>query len=371
MQEVDQKNSQSAMGGSPKHPFFVVGCPRSGTTLLQLLIDSHPNIAIPPESHIFVRFSSIFQNYGDLNQETNIRLFINDLLKDYHIRDWNLQVSVDEFYARLNEYSLRSVISLLMELYAVKDGKKRWGDKTPQHALYLPEIKKVFPDAKFIHLIRDGRDVAVSSSRIFVGPPSIYGIAREWKTYILTFEEFKKELNQSEYHELYYRELVKNPKTEINNILNFLGEEGIDVGRSIPNGATKYYYLNTDHHMSSLNSPISTDKIAKFKTKLTRREIEIFESVAGEELELHKFELMTNKKQGVNRTEKIRFLFKDKVYRYYRKYFRPTEFDKAWILFRREVQYHLRRIIRSRRRPELHNRHFTQLAKKDAHASHT
>jgi hypothetical protein len=335
-----------------KVPFFIIGCPRSGTTLLQLLINSHPKIAIPPESHIFVRFSKIFENYGDLNNKANLKLFVQDLLKDYHIRDWDLGVSVDDFCDQLKEKSLRNVIALLLELYAQKDLKIRWGDKTPQHMLHVREIKKIFPEAKFIHLIRDGRDVAVSSSRIFVGPPSIYGIAHEWRKYIEIFDKFKKNLNHNEYLEVRYEDLVRNPEAELKKIFIFLKEEPIAAskGQNLPNSTAKEYYIQTDAHMLSLNAPISDKKIGTYKKKFTTREIEIFETITKDSLTKLGYELTTNADAKITIIEKLLFYIKDKLYRYYRKYFRPKEINKAWILFRREAQFYLRSFIRSKRK---------------------
>jgi hypothetical protein len=335
-----------------KVPFFIIGCPRSGTTLLQLLINSHPKIAIPPESHIFVRFSKIFENYGDLNNKANLKLFVQDLLKDYHIRDWDLGVSVDDFCDQLKEKSLRNVIALLLELYAQKDLKIRWGDKTPQHMLHVREIKKIFPEAKFIHLIRDGRDVAVSSSRIFVGPPSIYGIAHEWRKYIEIFDKFKKNLNHNEYLEVRYEDLVRNPEAELKKIFIFLQEEPIAAskGQNLPNSTAKEYYIQTDAHMLSLNAPISDKKIGTYKKKFTTREIEIFETITKDSLTKLGYELTTNADAKITIIEKLLFYIKDKLYRYYRKYFRPKEINKAWILFRREAQFYLRSFIRSKRK---------------------
>lgn len=335
-------------------PFFIVGCPRSGTTLLQLLVDSHPHLAIPPESHIFVRFSKIFDYYGDLNKESNLRLFVSDLLGDYHIRDWNLGVSVEEFCNQLRDNSLRSIISLVFELYASNEGKIRWGDKTPQHMLHLEKIKEVFPEARFIHLIRDGRDVAVSSNRIFVGPPSILGIANEWRKYIFIFEEFKKKLADNDFIEVYYEDLVNKPENEVNKIFDFLGEDFIQIGKSVPNSTAKKYYLNTDSHMLSLQSPISKKKICGFKKVFDTRQIEIFESTAGDALRLHGYKLITSGSAEILSSERYRFFMQDKIYRYYRKYIRPKEINKAWILFRREIQFYWRTFIRSKRKFALH-----------------
>lgn len=333
-----------------KEPFFIVGCPRSGTTLLQLLINSHPKIAIPPESHIFVRFSKIFNCYGDLSKDCNLHLLVKDLLNDYHIRDWDLKISVADFCDQLQEKSLAGIISLIFSLYVRKEGKVRWGDKTPQNMLYLSEIRKVFPDAKFIHLIRDGRDVAVSSNRVFVGPPSIYGIAKEWCRYIFTFKEFKNTVDKSKYIEIHYEQLVKDPNNELKKIFEFLEESPISVGKNIPNSTAKTNYLNADLHMQSLNLPISSSKINIYKKVFTERKIEVFENIAKDALAYCGYSVNKENKNKIKLFEKFVFFIEDTLYRYYRKYFRPKELDKAWKLFRREAQDHLRTFKRSIRK---------------------
>ena len=87
-------------------PFFIVGCVRSGTTLLQTLMDAHPEIAIPTESLLFTRFSGVFRHYGDLRQRANLALLVRDLLTDERIRRWKLAVSVDAFCRELSEPTL-------------------------------------------------------------------------------------------------------------------------------------------------------------------------------------------------------------------------------------------------------------------------
>src|SRR5690606_4593065 len=84
-----------------KPPFFVVGSGRSGTTLLQALIDAHPNLSIPPESHLYDRIAPVFDTYGDLSIQSNRLRFIADLLADAYIRQWRLDATPDEIEARV------------------------------------------------------------------------------------------------------------------------------------------------------------------------------------------------------------------------------------------------------------------------------
>lgn len=112
-----------------KQPFFIVGCPRSGTTLLQILLDSHPDITIPPESQIFIRFSPIFKFYGDLGKPENIKRFVSDLVKDFAIRDWNLDISIGKYVAQSKGNGIKDIISYIFEEYSRKEKKLDGGTK--------------------------------------------------------------------------------------------------------------------------------------------------------------------------------------------------------------------------------------------------
>ena len=327
-------------------PFFILGCPRSGTTLLQLLIDSYTKIAIPPESHIFSRYATLLDTYGKLSDLNNLRIFVRDLLSDYRIRDWSLNIGVDEFIQELETASKENVIELLFELYARRHGKQRWGDKTPQHMLYLSLITNFFPNAKFIHLIRDGRDVAVSSSRTFVGPASIYGIARVWRKYIFAFHEFKRNLAMDQYLEVYYENLVRNPQNECNRIFHFLKERPVTISGDLPDTETKQHYIKRDLHMHSLEGRITDKKIGTYRRRFSKRQIEIFETVAGDALKLHNYSLLTDGKAIISFKEKVSFFIRDYVYRYYRKYFRPSNPNEVVNLFKEESQIWFRRLCR-------------------------
>ncbi|NEQ76185.1 MAG: sulfotransferase [Okeania sp. SIO2C9] len=331
--------TQKTISQNLETPFFIVGSPRSGTTLLQILIDAHPNIIIPPESHIFGRFSDIFDYYGDLKKDSNLYLFVKDILQDLSIKEWGLEISVIDFCSQLKITSVKGVISLLFELSAKKVGKNRWGDKTPQNTFYLKEIHKLFPEAKFIHLIRDGRDVTESLKRVFIGPKSIYGIAHRWRKYILTFDEFKKTINSDQFLEIHYEDLVLDLENQVKKIFDFLEEDAETVNSSnIPETERRMFYYKSDPLFDSLNKPISNQKIGIFRKKLTKREIEIFESIAGDGLKIYGYQLETSGKTEIGIHEKIIFFYEDNIFRYLRKLFVP--------LLRKQINYEVQLKIR-------------------------
>ena len=322
-----------------KPPFFIVGCSRSGTTLLQTLLDAHPNIAIPPESHIFDRFSEIFDTYGDLHQISHLRLLVKDLLRDERIKQWQLKTTVSAFCDELRDLSLRSVLSLLFELYARQQGKGHWGDKTPDHIMYLSEIKSLFPEAKFIHLIRDGRDVANSLLRVFFGPNTIDQAAYRWKRDVSAFWQFKKNLSPGDYLEIFYENLVAHPQEELKKILTFLEEDEKQL-KGIPlQGSVKEHYIKLDSIHRSLKRPIFKRRIGIFRKRLDQRQIEIFESIAGDMLEAYGYKRVTSGKKGLRWDEAIRFGFLNFFLRVYRK-MGKREFLKS------KIQSGVRKVVR-------------------------
>lgn len=328
-----------------KPPFFIVGCPRSGTTLLQMLLDAHPRIAVPPESHVFDHFADIFRYYGNLERDGNLTLLVSDLLKDVRIRRWKLTAGVQDFCAGLQEKTLRGVISRLFELYAQKEGKSRWGDKTPEHMLHLAGIREVFPEAKFIHLIRDGRDAAESLKRMFFGPSTIDRIAALWKKYILLFESFKPSLPQNDYLEIYYEALVQEPEKILASLLEFLGEGSREDAARLVSEYERKVPQGFDPSIHPLaGKPVSSGKIGIFRRNLSRREIEIFEGIAGGELKTFGYSLVTDGKSRPAAWEKFFWSIEEQCLRFLRKLNQPE-------YIRDRIQDRSRRCLRSRRVP--------------------
>lgn len=306
-------------------PFFIVGCPRSGTTLLQVLLEHHPRVAIPPESFVFERFGPILDRYGNLECDANLRAFVCDLLCDEQIRDWQLGLDVDEFCQRSFPRNAAGVISELFKIYAEKHGKTRWGDKTPQHALCLPTIISVFPAARIIHLVRDGRDVAESMRRIYIGPKSMYGIARRWHRFVMTVHSFAVQYPDSVLI-VRYEDMVREPEETRKRVFRFIGvppEECPPVGASLPDTPSRRQALAAAEHHVSLRQAISQAKSGVFKRSFTLREIGWFESVAGEALRHYGYELVTDGKQRPSLLRRMVFLVEDRVVRYVRKFRQP------------------------------------------------
>ena len=164
-----------SVGGHPQArssetPVFIVGAPRSGTTLLQYMLRSHPELSLPTgESHFLVPLYRDQTRFKALETETGIRAFLQDLHRrnpqfletDLHGIEFDIDRLAPELWAE-GRRTVRDLIAGLFEKNAAGEGKHRWGDKTPYYVLHMPKLLDWFPKAQFIHLVRDGRDVAAS-----------------------------------------------------------------------------------------------------------------------------------------------------------------------------------------------------------------
>jgi hypothetical protein len=179
-------------------PIFVVGCQRSGTTLLRLILDSHPNISCGPETRFL----------ADLEHVTGSswpRLSQYGFSRQY----WHLQIA--------------GMFDTVKSDYARQQGKERWADKTPLYALSLGFIGELFPTCQVIHVIRDGRDV-VASHRARWGYLSAVKAASKWPRYIRAARTAGGAMSPSRYLEVRYEDLVGEPEKTLRELLTFLDE---------------------------------------------------------------------------------------------------------------------------------------------------
>ncbi|MEV1288057.1 sulfotransferase [Micromonospora sp. NPDC049679] len=184
--------------GERPAPIFLVGCQRSGTTMLRLVLDSHSRISCGPETR-----------------------FLTDLERIVG-RDWErlarFGLPQEEWLRRIADF-----FGGIHEEYARGRGKTRWADKTPLYAMSLDFVTRVFPDAQIVHVIRDGRDVVVSHRKRF-GYWSAVKCVVKWPRYIRTARAVGRTLPADRYYELRYEETVTDPEKAMRGLFEFLGE---------------------------------------------------------------------------------------------------------------------------------------------------
>ncbi len=263
-------------------PIFVVGSQRSGTTLLRLMLNAHPNIAIPFESNFIVDTARRIDEYGDLRDRKNLRRLLDDIAEDSFVARGGLIVDKEKILA-FSPDTYPELIRSIYTVYAASHGKTRWGDKDPAYVTDLDVIHELFPDCRIIHIVRDGRDVASSLMGLDWGSRNIPRLARDWQ-WKVTLAHKMGAMIPDQYLEVRYEDLVRSPQACLEEICDFVGERYDDAmlryheeaSKSMPSDSLKY-------HASSI-SPPDPAKIQMWKSKMTPSDQMIYEQIAGETL---------------------------------------------------------------------------------------
>ncbi|MDQ1603670.1 MAG: hypothetical protein QOE01_1515, partial [Actinomycetota bacterium] len=216
-------------GRGRNRPIFVFGCPRSGTTMLSLMLHAHPRIAMPPETRFLLSTYRARRTFGDLTVRDNRRQLALSIITDRATKFRGLGVPRRTVRRQIaiGPPTVGSAVGTVFRAYAEAHGKRRWGDKFPTYYRNVDAIRAMFPNAQFIHLIRDGRDCAASLKRMpwwqRDGKGVIDAIAL-WCEAIDRGRRAQAQLPDESYFELHYERLVTDPTTELKALCDFLGE---------------------------------------------------------------------------------------------------------------------------------------------------
>ncbi|MDQ2675442.1 MAG: sulfotransferase, partial [Actinomycetota bacterium] len=202
---------------------FVVGVGRSGTTLLRLMLDAHPQMAMPPETHFF---ESVLAASGRLRFGPEQALLA---IREDPRRRWNdFGITEDELLDRfeaIEPFNVSDALRAFYALYAEKQGKPRWGDKTPTYVKTMRRIQRALPEARFIHVIRDGRDVTLSNNKRMLerghrDPLPAETSAARWRKRIETARADSAHLDA--YLEIRYEDLVADTEPALRRVCDYL-----------------------------------------------------------------------------------------------------------------------------------------------------
>jgi hypothetical protein len=158
------KNNRNRNLPIPKmnYPFFIFSCGRSGSSLLSRMLNSHDRLAVPYESHLFNTFYPWLIYYGDLKNKKNQVRMVDDILSTDVLHDFSPRLESRQVIDSIERNDFGGVVEAVLSCWARTQQKPRWGEKTPKHINFWRQILRYFPDAKFIHIVRDGRDTALS-----------------------------------------------------------------------------------------------------------------------------------------------------------------------------------------------------------------
>ncbi|MFE3447597.1 sulfotransferase family protein [Nonomuraea sp. NPDC059194] len=273
-------------------PVFVVGCPRSGTTMLQLMLHSHPRLSVPPETRFLVPIYQKRRSFGDMRQAAKRLALAEWMSSDRTTKFHELGLDRDDFIRQVVDGpgSLGSVIGTAFKMYADRFGKARWGDKRPSYVKQVDMLVRLFPDAQFVHLIRDGRDCVSSLKEMPWFTHSSFHAMSTWAEAIDAGRRLRKIMPEDSYYELRYEDLTDDPSTELKKLCHFLDEDFEPAMCSPREAASVAVPVHKVWH-SNTHGEVLRSRVGSWATRLENWELRLCEQVLGERLEANGYEL--------------------------------------------------------------------------------
>jgi hypothetical protein len=260
-------------------PIFVVGIPRSGTALLREMLNNHPEIGIPDvESACLPYFYRRFERFGDLRQPGNFHLFYREFSKtQFFTRLTDTASFIDEeswisLVRRSGDYwSFAAVIQCIYVEYAARKGKRIWGDKTPQYIFETQLLKSIFPTAKFVHIVRDPRDNAISNRVAW--RKNLFRSVQYWRDGVSAISSSAKDLDK-DYFCVRYEDVLMDPQKCASALCDFLGvtyrDSMVELRRPTD------FIGGAKGHVG-----IKRDNAGKWKTELDQQTVRRMDQICG------------------------------------------------------------------------------------------
>lgn len=295
---MTEREPEHHADGRGRNPYvFVVGCPRSGTTLLQRMLNNHPLLAVANDSHFIPRIIKDSAAGADPELTPDLVEQVRAYKRFYRL---DLpDAAVEEAARESRTYS--ELVSALYSEYGRLRNKPLAGEKTPDYVRYLPRLHALFPWVRSIHIIRDGRDVALSTLEWAEEEkgPGRFGLWREepvavcalwWLRQVDTGRRDARSLNPDRYREVKYEGLIDRPEASLRGLSPFL---------ELPFSSEMMAYhegkVRRDPGLSAKKAWLPpTRGLRDWREQMTDRDIELFEALAGDLLSSLGYERSTS-----------------------------------------------------------------------------
>lgn len=267
-------------------PVFIIGTERSGSNLLRLMLQAHSAFTIPHPPHFMKYLAPVAASYGDLASPENRRTLVRDALRllRAHIHPW--EHTIDEAaVVDASSPSVFGVVAAIYEQYRGQAGAKRWGCKSTFMVDYVDEVILEYPDARFIWLVRDPRDVAASAkSSVFCHFHPLL-TAKLWVAEQERAAAALDRLGPGQVHLLRYEELVAQPREQLTRLCEFLGEPFEEAMLEHHRQPAAHQIARLSESWSNSDRPVNDKSVGRHAKGLSDEERGLVEQTAGAMME--------------------------------------------------------------------------------------
>ncbi len=258
------------------------------------MLDAHPELALPPETHF------IPQVIRACEEPDPHRAALEAMTTHRRWPDFGLDAeTLREHLAGHRSLTPGDAMREFYGLYATKHGKSRWGDKSTNYIRKMKPIKRILPEARFVHLIRDGRDVALSLVAVHFGPDTVMGAAEKWRSEI---EKARRQGSRlPHYTEVRYEDLIADPEPVLRRVCEATElpwDEAMMSYQERAGGRIAEIVRDFDRaegssvkaevraaHQANVSRPIQSDRAARWRTEMASADVAEFERIAGDLLD--------------------------------------------------------------------------------------
>jgi hypothetical protein len=253
--------------------------------MLRAMLDSHPRLAVPPESYFVVPALARADRY-ERADGIDADALLDAIAADASFAEW--QIPAAKVRARWRETEPADVAAAILDLYALyaaEHGKARAGDKTPAHVLQIDLLAGAFPEARFLHIVRDGRDVAPSLTGMHFGPDHFGAAALFWRERVARGRAAGRRIGADRYREIRYEDLVADPEAVLRDVCTFFALPFDPVMLDYHTRADELLDgLRFTHHVQGIRRP-PAPAARDWRSALSDHEVQLFEALAGDMLD--------------------------------------------------------------------------------------
>ena len=291
--------SRNRSPSTDEPPLFVIGFQRSGTTLVRLMLDNHPRLAIPLDVvGLWARYYGRLEHYNRLTADADVESLVRDVLGEERLRLWQVDLTTSDILSQVRGHTFPDVVAAFYLAYAQSKGKSRWGDKDPGNMSRIHLINLWFPDSRVLHIVRDGRDACLSHTRQSFGFDHVLTCADAWREQVEWVRRIGLILGPQRYMEIRYEDLLRSPEETLRDVCSFLA---LDYS----NRMLKYYErvdesipASKRHIWPLIDRPVQRGNAGRWKSEMSDGLRLCFEKRAGPLLEELGYEVLPGTRSG-------------------------------------------------------------------------